>query len=174
MKMMAPIPGMSLTREPGNSPWEQPPLYNTAEEALAFYLDKLSDEDRLDDLLFALEAGFPVSTMVDTMTSYSVMEGYHTFDIKMLLSPVLHEYLITLAEAAGIKYTEDVGPSREERMNEKEKQRTKALLLKGLAEGAGQAPSEESMDEAEDLLEGEEADKDDMVEEATPLIKRRM
>lgn len=176
MKLMAPIPGMSLTREPGNSPWEQPPLYNTVEEALGFYLDKLNDEDRLDDLLFALEAGYPIDAMVDTMTSYSVMEGYHTIDVKMLLAPILHEYLITLAEASGIEYTETVGPSREERMAERDKKRTKAMLIKGLSQGAGKPPSEASMEQAEDLLEGEEEedDEEEMMEEASPLIKRRM
>lgn len=180
MKLMAPIPGMSLTKEPGNAPWEQPPLYNTAEEALGFYLDKLNDEDKLDDVLFALEAGYPVDAFVNFMTSYGVMEGYHTFDVKMLLAPVLHEYIITLAEAAGIEYTENLGPSKEERMAERDKKRAQALLIKGLEEGAGSRPSEQSMDEAEDMLEGEEDEEDDMEEEAeeesspSPLIKRRM
>ena len=32
----APIPGQSLTTEPKSRPWEQPPKYTTAEEALDF------------------------------------------------------------------------------------------------------------------------------------------
>ena len=177
MQLKAPIPGMSLTREPGNAPWEQPPLYNTTEEALGFYLQKLDEEERLDDILFALEAGYPVSSMVDFLTSYSVMQGYHSFDVKMLISPVLHEYIVSLADAAGIEYIEEMGPSKEERMKEKDKQRSKALLIKAMNSPV-QEVSEESMDEAEDLLEEnggaspEEAD--DEEEMSSPLIKRRM
>ena len=176
MKMMAPIPGMSLTKEPGNAPWEQPPLHDTPEKSLAFYLEKFDDEESLDDLLFALEAGYPVDAMVDFLTSYGVMEGYHSFDVKMLVSPILHEYIVNLAEAADIEYAEFLGPSKEERMKQKDEKRTKALLLKSLNSGPT-APSEVSMDKAEDLMEekdegsGEEnEDEEDM---PSSLIKRR-
>jgi len=173
MKMMAPIPGMSLTKEPGNAPWEQPPLHDTPEKSLAFYLEKFDDEESLDDLLFALEAGYPVDAMVDFLTSYGVMEGYHSFDVKMLISPVLHEYIVNLADAADIEYTEFLGPSKEERMKQKDEKRTKALLLKSLNSGPT-APSEVSMDKAEDMMEedssGEENEEEDM---PSSLIKRR-
>jgi hypothetical protein len=134
MKLAAPIPGMSLTKEPGNAPWEQPPLLNTPEEALSFYMDKFEDEEALDDLLFTLEAGFPIDTMVDFLTSYGVMEGYHTVDVKMLVSPILHEYFTTLADTSGIQYREEMGPTKEERMQAKDKQRSKVLLLKAMGE----------------------------------------
>jgi hypothetical protein len=178
MKLMAPIPGMSLTREPGNAPWEQPPLHETPEKALAFYLDKFDDEDSLDDLLFAIEAGYPIDAMVDFLTSYGVMEGYHSFDVKMLISPIMHEYILSLAEASGIEYTEFLGPSKEERMKEKDKKRSKALLLKSLNAGPT-TPSEESVDKAEDMMEEDEGmSGEDNEEEDTmmpsPLIKRRM
>ena len=55
MNFMAPIPGMSLTGEPGNSPWEQPPKYDTVEESLAYYLEKLDNEDLLDETLLAFK-----------------------------------------------------------------------------------------------------------------------
>lgn len=178
MQLKAPIPGMSLTREPGNAPWEQPPLYNTAEEALGFYLQKLDEEERLDDLLFALEAGYPVASMVDFLTSYSVMEGYHSFDVKMLISPVLHEYIVSLADAAGIEYTERMGPTKEERMKEKDKKRTKALLIKAMSSPVDQV-TEDNMEEAESLMdENGEASPEENEEEdeemSSPLIKRRM
>lgn len=176
MKLMAPIPGMSLTREPGNAPWEQPPLHETPEKALGFYLDKFDEEEKLDDLLFALEAGYPVDAMVDFLTSYGVMEGYHTFDVKMLISPVLHEYIVSLADAAGIEYTEFLGPSKEERMKTKDEKRAKVLLTKALAQGLP-TPSEESVDKAEDLMEEDNGmSGEDNEEEMTssPLIKRRV
>lgn len=174
MKMMAPIPGMSLTKEPGNAPWEQPPLHDTPEKSLAFYLEKFDDEESLDDLLFALEAGYPVDAMVDFLTSYGVMEGYHSFDVKMLISPILHEYVVNLADAADIEYTEFLGPSKEERMKQKDEKRTKALLLKSLNSGPT-TPSEVSMDKAEDMMEEEDSSSEENEEEDMPssLIKRR-
>lgn len=161
MNMMAPIPGMSLTKEPGNSPWEQPPLYDTPERALAFYFDKFEDEERLDDLLFAFESGYPIESMVDFLTSYSVMEGYHSVDVKMLISPLLHEYFVNLADAAGIEFIEELGPTKEERMKSRDKKRTQVLMTKAL-DGAMAAPTDESMEKAEEVLE-----------EDAPLVPRR-
>lgn len=174
MNFKAPIPGMSLTRAPGNAPWEQPPLHDTAEKALAFYLKKFDDEDTLDDLLFSLEAGYPLDALVDFLTSYSVMQGYHSFDVKMLISPILHEYIISLADAAGVEYTEMSGPSREEQMKEKDKKRARALLLKGM--NAEAKPTPENMEEASDLMEGASTEEapEAPEEEAMPLVKRRV
>lgn len=167
MNFAAPIPGMSLTKEPGNAPYEQPPLYNTPEEALAFYFEKLDDEEKLDDVLFGLANEYPVEALVDSMTSVGAMEGYHSIDVKMLISPILHEYIVNLATAAGIDFVEEMGPSKDERMAERDKKRTQLLLKKAL-EG-GSPPSEASMDKAEDALEGEDDE-----EESVPIIPRRM
>lgn len=174
MKFAAPIPGMSLTREPGNAPYEQPPLYPRPEEALGFYFERLDDEELIDDLMFTLEQGFPLSILVDSMTSTGVMEGYHTIDVKVLISPILHEYLLNLAQAAGVDVVEDAGPSKEERVKEKDKKRMAILIEKALNESG--APSEENVDKAEDMLEGETTE-EPMAEESAPapipLISRR-
>lgn len=166
MKLMAPIPGMSLTQEPGNAPYEQPPLYPTPEEALGFYFQRLDDEEIIDDLMFTLEQGFPLSVLIDSMTSFGVMEGYHTIDVKVLVSPILHEYIYNLATAAGVDVVEEAGPSKEDRMKERDKKRMSVLIEKALNEP--DTPSEANVDKAEDMLEGETE------EPATPLIKRRM
>ena len=38
-----PISGMSLTHELGARPWQTPPEYATIEEALDFYIPRLTD-----------------------------------------------------------------------------------------------------------------------------------
>lgn len=119
----APIPGESLTKEPGNAPWEQPPKFNTPNEALAFYFKRMGDEEKMDDLLFVLDQGMPLSSLVEIILSSGVMEGYHTIDVSMLIAPVLHEYLLNLAKVAGIDVVEMDGPTKEERMKAKEKER---------------------------------------------------
>ena len=142
------------------------------EESLAFYLEKFNDEETLDELMFTLEVGYPVDAMVDFLTSHSVMEGYHSVDVKMILSPVLHEYIMSLADAAGVKYTEELGLTKEERMAERDKKRSQVLFTKMMEEGG--EPSPAMVDQAEDLLEGETSSDENEEEAPSPLIKRRM
>ena len=50
----APIPGQSLTHELGARPWQNPPQYSTIEEALEFYVPRLSNKNfvgRMIDIL---------------------------------------------------------------------------------------------------------------------------
>jgi hypothetical protein len=46
------------------------------------------------------------------------MEGLHTIDVGVLISPVIAETLIQLAEKAGIKYTVEDEEKAEEKMPE--------------------------------------------------------
>jgi len=169
MNFTAPIPGMSLTREPGNAPWEQPPLFSKPEEALNFYFEKLSDEDTLDDTLFTLEQGYPLEAFVDSLTSYGVMEGYHTFDVKVLISPVIHEHLLSLCQTVGIKVVEEVGPSKKEKAKARDNKRV-AVLLQRVLEDEGTAPSGEEIEPVSDVIpEPEEASQNPVA----PFIQRR-
>jgi hypothetical protein len=128
----APIPGQSLTIEPGNAPWEQPPLYPKVEQALAWHLKNLSNPDRMDEMMFLLDQGLPISTLVESLTSYAQMKGYHNVDVSQIIMPVLHEYIKTMADAADIKAKEDDGPTPEERDKMKLKSRLNVVLNKEL------------------------------------------
>lgn len=101
----APIPGEALTAELGSRPWQQPPQYNTVEEALDYYLPRLESDEVTDQLLDVLEMGIPVTTVANTMQLGSVMEGKHSVDVGMLLLPVLVELIMLIGDKAGIKYT---------------------------------------------------------------------
>lgn len=171
MQFMAPIPGQSLTTEPGNAPYEQPPLYAEPEKALAFYLQKLDDEEFIDDLMFILEQGMPVETFVNSLTSTGVMEGYHTFDVKVLIAPILHEYIVNLALAAGVEVTEMSGPSKESKAKEKDKKRMALLIQKSLDED--EPIDEESEDKAEELMGSEEGPEEEMAEMGQGIVPRR-
>lgn len=168
MRFDAPIPGSSLTKEPSNSNWEQPPLYDTEEDVLAFYLDRLSDEEIIDDIMFALEKKFPLSTLIDSMTSVGVMEGYHSVDIKMLVSPVLHEHLKMLAETLNIEIVEEDGPSKEDRQATKAKQRMLITLREELDKGNEKPLSTASQEEAAAML-AEDVPTEGDIEQPVPL-----
>jgi hypothetical protein len=103
--LSAPIPGMSLTVEPGSVPWEQPPQYTTIQQVADFYIDKLtSDDDAIDKSLDAIEMGVPLQTLANGAISYNMMKGIHTIDVGFLVMPIIVELLITLAELNNIKY----------------------------------------------------------------------
>jgi len=104
LQFSAPIPGQSLTTEPKNRPWENPPKYNTDEEALQFYLEQLEVPDRIEHLIQLLDAGLPVADLVDTLTLSGVMEGLHTIDVAVIISPALYELISGIGEAAGIEF----------------------------------------------------------------------
>lgn len=104
----APIPGESLTREPGSAPWEQPPRMVDIKHVAAHYFDKFEDDEALEGLLDVLDKGAPIERIVSSMTLYSEMQGEHDMEASVLVSPMLHEYFKFLAESAGINYVEFV------------------------------------------------------------------
>ena len=99
-----PVPGQSLTTEPKSRPWEQPPKYTTAEEALGFYIPRLSDLELSAPMVDIIEEGTTVSAVADLIQSSGVMNGLHTLDVGIIIAPVLVELLVTQAEIAGIEY----------------------------------------------------------------------
>jgi len=108
----APIPGQSLTIEPGSGPWEQPSQYVTIDDVAAFYSDKLDNPEAIFELMSLLEKGIPILTIVNTMVKASIMKGYHTVDTGFLVTPIIVEIIKTLAELNDVPYSmtaEDVG-----------------------------------------------------------------
>ena len=99
-----PIPGQSLTAEPGNAPWEKPSKFSDPMDALEMYMEKLGDEEALDDILDMLDIGVPVSVVAGTMLSMGVMEGMHTVDVKLILKPLLMAQIKMLADVTGVEY----------------------------------------------------------------------
>ena len=103
-KIDAPIAGQSLTAELGNRPWQQPPQYTTVEEALQYYIPRLTNPEMLDDLFNVMETGIPLTTLANAIQSSGVMEGKHSLDVGILILPVLMETMAYLAEESGIEY----------------------------------------------------------------------
>lgn len=99
-----PIPGQSLTAEPGNAPWEKPSKFSDPMDALEMYMEKLGDESTLDDILDMLDIGIPVSVITGSMLSTGVMDGMHTVDVKLVLKPLLMTQIKTLADVTGVDY----------------------------------------------------------------------
>ena len=101
----APIAGESLTAELGSRPWQNPPQYAKVEDVIAFYTDKLLDPKVSSDIVVALDSDIPISVLVNSMMLGSVMEGVHTIDVGVLVTPLLIELCEFVANEAGIEYT---------------------------------------------------------------------
>lgn len=100
----APIPGQSLTVEPGSVPWENPPQYVTLADTVGFYTEKMDDPEVILDLLDTLKRDIPILTIVNTLTKASLMKGYHTVDVGFLVTPILVEMIKTIAELNDVPY----------------------------------------------------------------------
>jgi hypothetical protein len=101
----APVPGMSLTTEPGSRPWENPPSMVTVEEAIVYYTDKiLKNVEKHEDVLDVLERGIPVRNFANMLNTTSVMDGRHTLDVGILVMPVIEELIMTVADMYSVRY----------------------------------------------------------------------
>lgn len=105
----SPVPGQSLTTEPGNRPWENPPQLPTVEEAIEYYTKRILGEvDNHDSVLDMLETGLPVANAASILNKTSVMNGVHTIDVGILVTPVIEELLMTVADIYNVKYIPSV------------------------------------------------------------------
>ena len=111
-----PIPGMGMTHELGGRPWQTPYQYNTLEEALDYYIPRLSSEDVRRKIFDVLEMGIPVTSVANSIQLASVMEGKHSVDVGMLIIPILMEFIMLMADEVGIKY--DSGMKKDKSLRE--------------------------------------------------------
>ena len=99
-----PIPGQSLTVEPGSVPWERPSVHSDPLDALEMYMEQLSDETVVDDVMDMVDIGIPIRVVAGVMLSKGVMDGMHTVDTKVLLMPILTAQIKSLADVIGLDY----------------------------------------------------------------------
>ena len=100
----APIPGESLVAELGGRPWQTPPKMTTVDEAVDYYMERMSSEEFMEQVIGVMESGVPVAVIANTIQLASVMDGVHSVDIGMLVVPIIMEMMMLLGDSAGIEY----------------------------------------------------------------------
>ena len=130
--LKAPIPGQSLTDEPKNYPWENPPEIVDADEALAMHMSKFNDPEVIDNMLDLLDLGFPVRAMAETILTASVAAGWHTVDVSLIIAPAMHEHIKSIANEAGVNYVEGF-EEEDETKQAKERERIRAKVAASLS-----------------------------------------
>ena len=147
-----PIAGQSLTSELGGRPWQNAPQCNTVDEAIEYYLDRMSTEEFTDQLVDVLEMGVPVTNLANTIQMGSVMDGIHNIDVGMLVMPLIMEMIMLVAESSGIEYDDG--------LKNPNKDKTRDTLLTN-----NRAELEEKMRQKEGMFTEEEDDSVDMEEQ---------
>jgi hypothetical protein len=142
----APIPGQSWTSEPGKYDWQKPPKHNDPADAMKAHIVKYNDPEVFDDLMFILETGYPLRALTETLTSIGVANGLHSIDVSLIISPVLYEYLKSVATAAGVDFVEGIYTN--DAKGDKEKEKEKARLQKYIS-----SLPKDKMDEGAELVE---------------------
>jgi hypothetical protein len=161
-----PIPGMGLTAEVGGRPWQQPPRFATVEETLSFYIPRITSDEMYEEMLDLMELGIPVTTIADTIQTGGVMEGMHSLDVGVLVTPVIIEMLVYMAEDADIEY--ELG--MESKLDKDKISDTKI----GIAMKKMREKMPEAVEEAKENVLEETADEAEAVpSEPTSLMARR-
>ena len=100
----APIPGMAMTHELGARPWQTAAQFTTVDEAIEYYMSRMATEEYMEQAVEVLEMGIPITTIANTMQMAGVMEGKHSIDVGMLVTPLIMEMLMLIGDNADIDY----------------------------------------------------------------------
>tara|TARA_R100001015_G_C4556267_1_gene117033 strand:- start:75 stop:572 length:498 start_codon:yes stop_codon:yes gene_type:complete len=146
----APIPGQSLTHEVGARPWQQPAQYPTVEGALDWYLSRFEQRETTEELLNVMEMGIPLTVIANSLQLGAVLEGVHSIDVGILVTPVLIEMMAYIAEQNDIEFK--IGTEEEE--SPKPSESLISAAIQGLEE-RGVVGDEEPMAEEEEEIEEE-------------------
>lgn len=158
----APIPGESLTAEPKSRPWRRPAETSSVDEAMTLYAPIFKDKKATKMMLQQIENGVPLTSIADLLITANTMEGKHSLDVGILVSPILVETMITFAEMADIDYV--IGD--EDRETPEERTELVNRAMKKINQ------SEEAKDEAS--IDEEKQDEDtSQKEELKGLMARR-
>ena len=96
--LMSPVPGMSLTTGPSSRPWEQAPKLTNLSEVVDHYAERLSEGAVIESIMMGLKEDVPVYELAEALTKIEMMNGIHSPDTAVLVTPVVVELIITLAE----------------------------------------------------------------------------
>lgn len=99
----APVPGQSLTDEPGNYPWEHAPRHTNINEAAESIFRRITEDDAAMNMLAMLKSGVPVEAIVRTLLFAGFTEGKWNPDLAVLLAPIVMAMIVGIAKRAKLK-----------------------------------------------------------------------
>ena len=127
-----PIPGMSLTSEPGNRPWEQPPQFVELDDVVAFYVEKMTEGEVVDSLLEAMRNDAALVDIASTLIKGGVLNGVHSIDVGFLVLPIIVELMQTIGDMNDVGYIVESEDYR--KATEVDEETAKEVLASAVAE----------------------------------------
>lgn len=98
----APIPGQSLTKAPGSTPWQKPPKYTKLSDACDAMFDRLCNPPTLRQLLSMMKAKVPLEHISRILIFSGFSTGYWTPDLGLLMVKPVMYMLAGIAARAGL------------------------------------------------------------------------
>ena len=112
-----PVPGQSLTDEPGNYPWEHPAQYVTADGAADHLWNKMSEPEFAEQIIAMLDAGVPVEAIARTVLFGGFLNGKFSPDVAFIIAEPVMKMIATIGVIAEVK---DIKMSMDDITNKKE------------------------------------------------------
>ena len=162
-----PVPGQSLTSEPKGFPFERPADIVDPLEALDLHIDNMSKPESIEDALFFLEAGLDLVTLVEGILRSAVMEGIHSLDVSLIIAPVLHEVILSIAKTHNVDFDE-TPISESERLEGKEKDRLATAVERFLEKVEDRDEGTELIVSAAEAVQEEQPPQQDVEMEQPP------
>jgi len=100
-----PIPGESLTAEPGNNQYENAAEETDPEVVIQSVINFFNDPEQKEMLLTNLAVGMPVEAVVQSFALGGVAEGKFSPDVAELIKPALTLHIVNLAMEENIPVT---------------------------------------------------------------------
>lgn len=99
-----PIPGQSLTDEPGKMPWDSPPDYTNVEKALDYILTTITRDQQMRELLVMIHQKVPLEAIARVILFTGFSKGKWTFDLMALMQKPVLQMLVAIAKAADLDF----------------------------------------------------------------------
>ena len=112
-----PIPGQSLTDEPGNYPWEHPAQYVTTDGAADHLWNRMSEPEFAEQIIAMLDAGVPVEAIGRTVLFGGFLKGKFSPDVAFIIAEPVMKMIATIGVIAGV---ENIKMSMDDITNKKE------------------------------------------------------
>ena len=98
-----PVPGQSLTDEPGKWAFERPPEFVDVDEAVAFVISKIeTSTGGKEELEKHMMAGMPIESIVNTISFTGFSDGQWNPDVAEMIKLPLSAYFMMVAQEKNI------------------------------------------------------------------------
>lgn len=101
--MSGPIPGQSLTAEPGSRPWEQAPQFTNVDDAMEYMIPRIMNPNVALSMGDLMDKGMPATAIADSILTNGFMEGKWSPDLMVLIGLPVYELVKKSVELAGGK-----------------------------------------------------------------------